>query len=66
MINWKEPKELKIYDKPLLCWTNNYKFITLKDGGDIKEHWKFLVEKYHILYWIYQDEIAPSIDSKES
>lgn len=58
---WHNPFCLfeKYYNKPIICWTDDEKCITFNDVGN-REHWKFLVNKYHIRYWMLQSEIVPN------
>ena len=65
MIEWKEPDKLKVFDKPLLCWTSNCKFLIINETGYSKTYWKEIVDKYDIIYWTYQEDIRPHTDSKE-
>ena len=58
MVNWKKPEELTAYNKPIICWNKYNKVGTFRDVTD-KEHWEMFVKVYNIIYWIYQDEIAP-------
>ena len=69
--HWKNPDELDEFDKPLVYWTANGKAGVFKDmkcliGGkregtleEHKRHWQHKCEKYNIVKWCYQDEIAP-------
>lgn len=56
---WHNPFYLNKYDEPIICWTDNEKCIAFNGVGN-REHWKFLVNKYHIKYWMFQSEIIPN------
>lgn len=68
---WKDPDELDQFDQPLVYWTANGKAGVFKDmkciiGGtrvgspeEHKQHWMHKCEKYNIVKWCYQSEIAP-------
>ena len=68
---WKDPDELDQFDQPLVYWTANGKAGVFKDmkcliGGtrvgspeEHKRHWMDKCEKYNIVKWCYQSEIAP-------
>lgn len=68
---WKDPDELNQFDQPLVYWTANGKAGVFKDmkcliGGtrvgsteEHKRHWMHKCEKYNIVKWCYQSEIAP-------
>lgn len=43
-------------DKAVLCLTEKNKVLAFKNAGD-ERTWKWHVDKYHLTYWIYQDEI---------
>ena len=57
-----EPENI---DKPILVCTKNNKLIAFKDtmsykNGDLSKPisvWKWMVEKYNIKYWVYQDKV---------
>jgi len=56
---WHNPFCLVEYDKPILCWTHKGKCITF-NGVNNREHWKMLVNRYYIEYWMFQNEIIPN------
>lgn len=70
-IQWKDPDELDDYTKPIVYWTGNGKVGTFKEnicliGGkrlgtedEHKRRWINKCEKYNIVKWCYQEEIAP-------
>ena len=53
-----------LLDEPILYCTANGKIGVLKDtkgGTGLNSHWKFLKEKYHIVWWVYQYHLVPVI-----
>ena len=57
IIVWNEADVVPDYsDRAVLCLTEKNKVLAFKNAGN--EHtWNWHVEKYHLIYWIYQDEI---------
>jgi len=56
---WHNPFCLNKYDVPIICWTHKERCVTF-NGVSNRDHWKFLVNKYHIEYWMFQNEITPN------
>jgi hypothetical protein len=57
LFSWRDAKETTPgLDKPLICQTDGGKILTFKSRGDEK-HWEWHVDKYHIKYWAYQEDL---------
>ena len=57
IIVWNEADIIPDYrDRPVLCLMEKGKALTFKEAGT-PDNWQWHVQKYHIAYWIYQDEI---------
>lgn len=59
IVHWKEPSELGLFDRPVVCVTQNNKIITFKTQHANKSTWDWHVEKYHVKYWAFLSEIMP-------
>ena len=56
VIEWFDSIECPEANRPLIVHTLNNKFMCIKDARD-KGNWEWLVSKYAIDWWCYQDEI---------
>lgn len=69
IVHWHDPMELRLFDKPIACVTNNDKILTFKhtdspcDKGDSEKSmrtWLWRVEKYNIKCWCFLSELIPN------
>lgn len=67
IVHWHDPMELRLFDKPIACVTNNDKVLTFKHNdyfnGDSERNmneWMWRVEKYNIKCWCFLSELIPS------
>ena len=59
IIHWKTPQELHMFDKPVVCVTNNGNIVTFKTNRGKESTWLWHVEKYNVKYWCFASEVIP-------
>ncbi len=59
IIHWNAPDGLCLFDKDIVCLTNNGKILTLK-ARQVERDWKWLCDKYSIKYWCFLSELIPN------
>lgn len=59
IIHWNAPDDLRLFDKDIVCLTNNGKIMTLK-ARQVERDWKWLCDKYSIKYWCFLSELIPN------
>lgn len=54
IIEWYDTENCPENNRPILAYTANKKFMTIKN---VRDDWKWYADKYAIVAWAYQDKI---------
>lgn len=64
IVKWKNTENAPDVDAPIVWISKNYKISTFKSVAG--KEWEWLVKKYGIILWTYQDSIIPEALDRES